>query len=94
MPIYRYEHEDTQTACEQGVEFELSQSIKADRLTECPACHKPVQRLIPKSFSVASVRSNAELRNLGMTKLVRRDSGVYEDVTKTEGGKRIIDAND
>jgi hypothetical protein len=50
-------------------------------------------RLIPRSVQVVSAKSNAELKNMGFTKLVRRDKGVYENVTGGEGPK-IVDAND
>lgn len=33
---------------------------------------------------------NAELRNLGFTKLVKRDQGLYENVTAVEGEKRYM----
>ena len=37
---------------------------------------------------------NAELKNLGLTKLVKRDSGVYENVTATDGEKRYMRHDD
>ena len=40
------------------------------------------------------VRGAAELKNLGFTKLVKRDSGVYEDVTASGSDARIIDTNE
>lgn len=93
MPFYRYEHEQP-GECPQGHEFELMQSIKADKLTECPDCAKAIVRLIPKSVSYSSPKSAAELKNLGFTKLVRRDKGVYENVTAQPGEKKIVDANE
>ena len=100
MPIYRYEHTSSEDApapldsCALGTEFEWIQSIKAERLTECPECRAPVVRLIPRSIGVVAVKSAAELKNLGFSKLVRRDSGVYENVTAGSGEKRIVDANE
>jgi len=92
MPFYRYEHETQE--CSLGHEFEWMQSIKADRLTQCPECGGAVQRLVPRSVSVVSAKSSGELKNLGFTKLVRRDKGVYENVTANHGEKKIVDAND
>ncbi len=52
----------------------------------------PVQREI-FAPAVHSVQGPAALKNLGFQKLVRRDSGVYEDVTATDKASRIIDSN-
>ncbi|MEC9047357.1 MAG: zinc ribbon domain-containing protein [Planctomycetota bacterium] len=41
-----------------------------------------------------AVRGAAELKNLGFKKLVRRDKGVYENVTATDKEARYYDAND
>ena len=38
-------------------------------------------------------RGDAQLKNLGFTKLVRRDSGVYENVTASGNESRIVDAD-
>lgn len=92
MPLYRYEHESS--VCTLGTEFEWMQSIKAERFTTCPECGAAVQRLVPRSVSVMSARSAGELKNMGFTKLVRRDKGVYENVTANHGEKRIVDANE
>lgn len=42
----------------------------------------PVFKLIRSAPAIASVPTNAELRDAGFRKLVRRDKGVYEDVTR------------
>ena len=96
MPFYRYEHEAAPEACacSLGHEFEWMQSIKAERLTGCPECAGAVQRLVPRSVSFVSAKSTGELKNMGFTKLVRRDKGVYENVTAQHGEKKIVDAND
>lgn len=51
----------------------------------------PVERLVgaPAIFKTVS---NAELRNLGLTKLVRRDEGVYENVTPLDDESRVMEA--
>ncbi len=38
--------------------------------------------------------SNSELKNAGFTKLVKRDDGVYENVTATDEEKRYMKAGD
>lgn len=39
-------------------------------------------------------KTTSELKNMGFTKLVRRDKGVYENVTANEGEKRYMTADD
>jgi putative FmdB family regulatory protein len=88
MPTYEYEH--TETACDWGVIFEVVQSINEAALTACPNCRQPVKRLISLT-SISVQRSNAELRDLGFTKLVKRDDGVYENVTRRSGESRYME---
>ena len=54
---------------------------------------EPVRRRI-FAPGVQAVRGAAELKNLGFKKLVRRDQGVYENVTATDKESRYFDAND
>ncbi|MBN1518002.1 zinc ribbon domain-containing protein [Candidatus Sumerlaeota bacterium] len=82
MPVYEYEHL-TETDCKAGFRFELVQPIKDDALKNCPECGAPVQRLISRTF-VSTPTGDSQLKNMGFTKLVRRDEGVYENVTKTD----------
>lgn len=52
-------------------------------------------RLIFKTApAVAVPTSNSELKNLGFTKLVKRDNGVYENVTAVDGEKRYMKSDD
>jgi hypothetical protein len=37
---------------------------------------------------------SSDLRSLGFTKLVKRDKGVYENVTAIDGEKRYMKADD
>ena len=41
--------------------------------------------------SVSCPKSNGELRDLGFTKLVKRDDGVYENVTARDGDSRYME---
>jgi len=88
MPVYEYEH--TKSACKRGKTFDTVQSIKDAPLTVCPNCGQPVTKLISLA-SVSVQRSNAELRDLGFTKLVKRDDGVYENVTRRDGESRYME---
>ena len=89
MPVYEYEH--IQNACKLGKVFECEQSIHDDQLTVCPQCKGPVKKIISR-INISCPKSNSELRDLGFTKLVRRDNGVYENVTARDGDSRYMEA--
>ena len=91
MPSYVYGHVD-EKGCDLGAEFEVEQPITDEPLSTCPRCGRPIRRLISPPMSIRSTRSDGDLRNMGFTKLVRRDKGVYENVTASDGEGRIIDA--
>ena len=42
---------------------------------------------------ISAPKSNGELRDLGFTKLVKRDDGVYENVTRRKGESRYMERN-
>ncbi len=88
MAVYEYAH--IETACDWGMEFETVQSIHDAPLTTCPNCGGPVKKLISMT-SIKVPKSNAELRDLGFTKLVKRDDGIYENVTRREGDSRYME---
>jgi hypothetical protein len=54
----------------------------------------PVRRLIKSAPAVAVEDFNSELRNAGFTKLVRRDEGVYENVTALDDESRFMKRGD
>lgn len=91
MPVYEYEHLDK--ACRLGRRFELERSVKEPPLTACPKCGRPVKKLISAPH-LSFPKTNAELKDLGFTKLVKRDRGVYENVTARDGENRIMEAGD
>lgn len=53
----------------------------------------PVRKLIRVS-AITFPTGNAELKNHGFTKLVKRDDGVYENMTATDGEKRYMRTGD
>lgn len=53
----------------------------------------PVRKLI-RAPGIAFPTGNAELKNHGFTKLVKRDDGVYENVTAVGSEKRYMNAGD
>ena len=87
MPIYEYEHADS--PCPLGRVFELRQALAEAALSRCPGCGAPVKKVISRT-NVNTPRTNSELRDLGFTKLVRRDNGVYENVTARNGDSRYM----
>jgi putative FmdB family regulatory protein len=89
MPVYEYAHDED--GCELGKEFEWTQSIRDAAMSACPQCGRPVRRLISRTF-VSSPKSNTELRDLGFTKLVKRDKGVYENVTQRGSDHRYMES--
>jgi putative FmdB family regulatory protein len=88
MPVYEYEHE--RRACKLGKVFEVEQALSEAPLTLCPRCGQPVRKIIsPPHLSFP--KTNSELKSLGFSKLVRRDKGVYENVTALEGESRVVE---
>ena len=45
-------------------------------MSRCPGCGAAVKKVISRT-NVSTPKTNSELRDLGFTKLVRRDNGVY-----------------
>ena len=87
MPTYEYEHLDA--PCERGRIFEVRQSIDDPPLASCPRCKGMVKKLISR-VAISTPKTDAELRDLGFSKLVKRDDGVYENVTQREGESRYM----
>jgi len=88
MPIYEYEHLE-ETDCSLGKIFEIKQSIKDDPLTECPQCHTKVRKRISR-ININCPKTNTDVRDMGFTKLVKRDDGVYENVTQRGDDNRYV----
>jgi hypothetical protein len=99
MPIYAY------FCADNGQTVEVAHSMKEDLRTwgeVCELARRPigetaldakVERII-YPISVAVPMSNSKLKELGFTKLVRRETGVYENVTAHEGEKKYMTADD
>jgi putative FmdB family regulatory protein len=92
MPVYEYTHAGEAPACPLGREFEATQSIKDDAFKVCPRCGGAVRRLISRPF-ISIPQSDSNLKNMGFTKLVKRDTGVYENVTALDGESRYMVAD-
>lgn len=100
MPVYEY-HCDAN-----GQTIDVVHSMDAELTTWLEVCYvaqvplgetdplAPVRRVLTRAPGVSVVQGNAELRDQGFTKLVRRDTGVYENVTAKGDEKRIVRADD
>jgi hypothetical protein len=53
----------------------------------------PVRKVL-SAPAIAIPQGNAALKNMGFTKLVKRDTGVYENVTRTGSEARYMRAGD
>lgn len=94
MPTYVYEHAGKAAGCKLGADFEVEQSVKEPALEKCPECGRRVRRIITPSFGIGVPKSNADLKGLGFTKLVKRGDGNYENVTAIDGESRIVKRGD
>jgi len=87
MPVYEYEHQEK--PCALGKVFDVKQTISEKQLTGCPQCSGPVLKIISR-INISCPKSNSELRDLGFTKLEKRDVGVYENMTARNGDSRYM----
>ena len=99
MPIYAY------FCADNGQTVEVVHSMKVDLHTWGDVCElagratgetspgAKVERIL-YPVGVAVPMSNSKLKELGFTKLVRRETGVYENVTAHEGEKKYMTADD
>lgn len=87
MAIYEYEHNGE--ACDLGTVFQVEHPISDDALTQCPQCKGDIHRLISRTF-ISTPKTNTDLKGMGFTKLVKRDQGVYENVTATGNESRYM----
>ncbi|MCC5874694.1 MAG: zinc ribbon domain-containing protein [Candidatus Sumerlaeia bacterium] len=92
MPVYEYQVAEGHDGCETCRDgFQILQSMKDDALTTCPECGAPIRKLI-FPVGISTPKTNSELKNLGFTKLVKRDTGVYENVTALNKESRYMEA--
>jgi predicted nucleic acid-binding Zn ribbon protein len=99
MPIYEYLCPDNGSTIEvlHGMNEklttwgELCARAGVDTGTTPPGA--PVEKLL-FAPGVSSPAGNSKLKDMGFTKLVKRDSGVYENVTATSDESRYVVAGD
>lgn len=90
MPRYIYECENA--ACPTGGCFDVFQSINDDTLEACPHCGARAGKLITP-VGLAAPTGDVALKEKGFAKLVRRDKGVYENVTALDHENRYYRAD-
>jgi len=89
MPYYDYAPTSGQCDRCNGV-FEVFQRISEDKLTQCPTCGQPCERLITAAAIGGKYStSNSRVKELGMTKYVKAGDGVYERAAGS-GGPKVI----
>ena len=101
MPLYQYYCEANDRT------VEVSHTVNARLATWGEVCFvaqiplgdtdplAPVRRVIKgRSPGISVPVFNSELKEKGFTKLVKRDDGVYENVTAGEGEKRYMKRGD
>lgn len=91
MPLYEYQAREGEPGCVHcRISFTIMQRMADDALAKCPECGGPIVRLVSYA-GIATPKTNSELKNLGFTKLVKRDTGVYENVTRTGNESRYME---
>ncbi|MEQ8819948.1 MAG: zinc ribbon domain-containing protein [Sumerlaeia bacterium] len=99
MPVYEYYCEANHTSVE--VEHPISEKLRTwgelcDYTGIEPgdtAAQSPLERLL-YPVGVNTPKGDSHLKNIGFTKLVKRDEGVYENVTRTGSEARYMNRGD
>jgi len=100
MPVYEYHCEDNDRIVEvvhpMGSKLETWGELcfVAQIPMEDTDPLSPVTRIFTHAPGMAVSTFNSEIKNMGFTKLVKRDDGVYENVTATGSEKRYMNKGD
>ncbi len=80
MPVYVYEAKEPELGCAMcREEFEVTQSLKDERLTVCPKCGLPVYRVIqPAGLAHSKTDLHYRAKRAGFHTLKRVEKGEYE----------------
>jgi hypothetical protein len=99
MPVYEYFCETNGRSVE--VRHSMSESIASwgdlCRLAEIPVGDTPADAPVERHLFAAGLsapKTNSELKSMGFTKLVKREDGVYENVTALDGEKKYMTRGD
>ena len=99
MPVYEYLCRDNGATVE--VVHAMTESVDTwGRLCELAGCDPgstpasaPVERML-FAPGISTPAGNSKLKEMGFTKLVKRDTGVYENVTASGSESRYMNAGD
>ena len=99
MPTYEYYCPENEAVVEvlHGIHERVTTWGELCQLTGKPVGETPQNAAVRKMISapgLAFPKTNTELKNLGFTKLVKREKGVYENVTAAEGESRYMKSDD
>ncbi len=92
MPVYEYALVAGHAGCgfcQEGIN--KLQKMSDEPIRACPNCGAPMERLLFLP-AISTPKTNTELKNLGFSKLVKRDTGVYENMTATNTESRYMEA--
>lgn len=80
MPIYEYQAKSQEVACDYCYEgFEIIQKIADEKLSTCPKCGAPIERIISApSLGHSESCLDDRAKAAGFTKLKRLGKGEYE----------------
>lgn len=99
MPVYEYRCDDNgQTVTvKHGMDYVIRNWGELCFAAQVPMgdidFEAPVRKLM-SAPAISIPTGNSTLKNAGFTKLVKRDQGVYENVTATDSEKRYMKAGD
>ena len=87
-----YEYAPTSGRCDRCVgRFEVFQRITEDKLASCPECGQAVDRVIGRvALGGKYSTSDQKVKQLGMTKYVKAENGVYERTVGSEGPEVLV----
>ncbi len=99
MPVYEYYCPENDRHVE--VQHTLSQKAttwgELCALASMPCGDTPPEAVVERLLFAPGLntpRGDSDLKSLGFSKLVRRDHGVYENVTATNNESRYVNAGD
>jgi putative FmdB family regulatory protein len=89
MPLYDYAPKSGKCKRCNG-RFEVMQRVAEPKLTRCPTCNKPCERLISAvALGGKYAVTPSKVKNLGFTQYKKAGHGVYER-TAGSGGPEVI----
>jgi putative FmdB family regulatory protein len=94
MPLYDYA--PTSGRCDKcDGRFAVYQRIADAKLTECPNCSQPIERVISAvALGGKYSTSDRQIKSLGLTKYKKAGDGVYERTVGTGGPETIVKKKD